>query len=276
MKTNQATNSGADLNLADDPEVAEAAVTDAGGPLGETEEVEHQGQFYRIPKALKGAFLMQADYTRKTQELADHRRALDQDRRDLDARADAAHANISDRAQLHLLDRQIEMYGAVDWDAVAQADPAQAQALWAQFQQTREVRDRYAWALAHHEHQTQLQAERDAAAQLVETGKVLSQKIEGWSPEIAAKLVEYAGAFGVTLDELREIADPRLWLILHRAHLGDEAAKQQAAGRNLAQTQVVRPAVSVSGAAAPGAAVRDEMATAEWMRRRKDAARRAR
>ena len=169
-----------------------------------------------------------------------------------------------------------DRYGSVDWDALGQADPAQAQTLWAQAQQTQEVRDRYAWALAHHEHQTQLQAERDAAAQLVETGKVLAQKIEGWSPEIAAKLVEYAGAFGVTLDELREIADPRLWLILHRAHLGDEAAKQQAAGRNLAQTQAVRPAVSVSGAAAPGAAVRDEMATAEWMRRRNDAARRAR
>lgn len=274
MKTNQATNPDADPTLVDDPEVAEAEMGEEAPDA--TEEVEHQGQFYRIPKALKGAFLMQADYTRKTQELADHRRALDQDRRALETRAETAHANIADRAQLHLLDQQLEMYATVDWDALAQGDPAQAQALWGQFQQTREVRDRYAWALAHHEHQAQLQAERDTAAQLVETGRVLSQKIEGWSPEIAAKLVEYAGAFGVTLDELREIADPRLWLILHRAHLGDEAAKQQAAGRNLAQAQAVRPAISVSGSAAPGAAVRDEMATAEWMRRRNEAARRGR
>lgn len=272
MTYQDATNPAAGARLRADPEVAEALATGepetAEGADDETEEVEHQGRFYRIPRPLKGAFLMQADYTRKTQELADHRRALEADRKALEAHADQIHASIGDRAQLHLLEQQLEMYQSVDWEALGEADPQQAQALWAQFQETQEVRDRYAWALTHHQHQSRLQAERDAAAQLAETGRVLSQKIEGWSPEVAAKLVEYAGAFGVTLDELREIADPRLWLILHRAHLGDQAAQKEAAGRNLAQAQVVRPAVSVTGAAAPNGAVRDEMATGEWMRRR--------
>ena len=52
----------------------------APAALVETEEIEHQGQVYRIPAALKGAFLRQADYTRKTQALADDRRAYMADR----------------------------------------------------------------------------------------------------------------------------------------------------------------------------------------------------
>lgn len=279
MQYDDATNPAVSADLRADPEVAAAATPGDLNPTGvddDQEEVEHQGQFYKIPKALKGAFLMQADYTRKTQELADHRRQLDEDRKAHEAHVESAQGNIADQAQLHLLEQQVEAFESVDWEALAQADPQQAQMLWAQFQETQEVRDRYAWALAHHAHQGRLEAERAAAAQLAETGRVLSQKIEGWSPEIAAKLVEYAGAFGVTLDELREIADPRLWIILHRAHSGDQAAQQEAAAKNLAQTQAVRPAISVSGGAAPGGAVRDEMATGEWMKRRNEQSRRAR
>ncbi len=276
MTYDDATNPAASADLRADPEVAEALALGEDGANDDTDEVEHQGQVYKIPSALKGAFLMQADYTRKTQELADHRRRLDEDRKAHEAHVEAAQGSIADQAQLHLLEQQLEAFEAVDWDTLAQADPQQAQVLWAQFQETREVRDRYAWALTHQAHQGRLQAERAAAEALAETGRVLSQQIEGWSPEIASKLVEYAGAFGVTLDELREIADPRLWIILHRAHSGDQAAQQQTAAKNLAQIQAVRPAVSVSGGAAAGGLVRDEMATGEWMKQRNAQTRRGR
>jgi hypothetical protein len=114
------------------------------------------------------------------------------------------------------------------------------------------------------------------AEQLMQTGKILASEIDGWSPEVATRLVEYAAAFGVTLEELREVADPRLWKILHRAHLGDEAAKRQETTRQAEQLQAVRPAVQVSGSGGAGGGVRDEMATREWMRRRNDQALRAR
>jgi hypothetical protein len=40
------------------------------------EEIEHEGRKYLVPKALKPLLLMQADYTRKTQEVAEQRRAV--------------------------------------------------------------------------------------------------------------------------------------------------------------------------------------------------------
>lgn len=242
----------------------------------ETHEVEHEGRVYRIPNALRGAFLMNADYTRKTQELADHRRALEQDRSDLNARHETLQASLDLRVALHAADEQLEAFQEVDWDSFVQEDPQGAQALWAKYQALAHTRERYVWAITHHEEQGRRQAEQELAAQMTETGRVLSREIEGWSPQIAAKLVEYAGAFGVTLDELREIADPRLWKILHRAHQGEQVLKQQATAKTVVQAQAIRPAVSVTGAAAPTGAVRDEMGTGEWMRRRNDQTRKAR
>ena len=69
---------------------------------------------------------------------------------------------------------------------------------------------------------------------------------------------------------------PRLWKILHRAQLGDEAAKQRETTRQTEQLQAVRPAVQISGAGASRGGVRDELGTREWMQRRNDQALRGR
>lgn len=245
-------------------------------PPAEFEEIEHEGQFYKIPAALKGAFLMNADYTRKTQELAEHRRTLEQGRQEFLRQAEAAQASLQDRAQLQILDHQLEVFAGADWEGLAAEQPERAQALWTQFQETRAVREQYVYALQRQEEQVQLARQRQVADEMARAGAVLSREIEGWSPEVANKLVEYAGAFGVTLDELREVADPRLWKVLHRAYVGDLLQKQQSTARNVAQAQSVRPAVLVSGGAPSAGAVRDELGTNEWMRRRNEQALRAR
>lgn len=242
----------------------------------ETEEVEHQGQFYRIPRALSGAFLANADYAQKLQELAEHRQGIDRDRNGLAMQSELMQATLADRANMAAIDSQLEHLEEVDWDALGEEDPQTAQHLWGQYQRLAEARDRFAWSLTQNEHRARQQAERDMAEQLMQTGKILAAEIDGWSPDVATKLVEYAAAFGVTLDELREVADPRLWKILHRAHLGDEAAKRQETTRQAEQRQAVRPAVQVSGSGSAGGGVRDEMATREWMHRRNDQALRGR
>jgi hypothetical protein len=61
------------------------------------------------------------------------------------------------------------------------------------------------------------------------------------------------------------MADPRLWKLLHKAWRAD-----QAAGAEQPRVAAVRPAVTVSGGAAGGAGVRDELGTKEWMRRRNE------
>jgi hypothetical protein len=241
------------------PEAAEEAEP-------ETFDLELDGEVHTLPAALKGAFLRQADYTRKTQELAEHRRAVEAERQALAEHRRGLEDHAGDRATLAALDRHLQDYATVDWDALAQADPGRAQALWAGLQDTQAVRDQFASALMHRETRAQIEAAREAAEAMAATGRQLSQEIEGWSPEVAHKLVEYAQAFGVTLEELAEAADPRLWKLLHKAYQADQAGQRETAER----AQAVRPAVTVAGGAAGGGGVRDELATKEWMRRRND------
>jgi len=230
----------------------------------ETLEIELDGQIYEIPAELKGAFLRQADYTRKTQDLAEQRRALEAERRTLAERKRDADRALTDHAYLAALDDQLEAFSGIDWQGLAHEDPERAQTLWTSYQEMEALRGRYAEALAHRTSQRELETARKAAERMAETGRTLQQEIDGWSPETAAKLVEYAQAFGVTLEELAEMADARLWKLLHKAWRADQAEQQaQAAG-----VQGMRPAVTVTGAAAGSGGMRDELATKDWMARR--------
>jgi hypothetical protein len=257
---------------------ADQAIEDSGADEQPDDvfELELDGQTYALPGALRGAFLRQADYTRKTQELAEHRRTAEAERRALADQSRALGQASRDQIALAALDQQIDDFQAVDWQAYADQNPKDAEALWDRFQGLIETRDQLAYAVRHHEERGRLQAAREAAEQMAETGRTLQSEIEGWSPEIAHKLVEYAQAFGVTIEELSQMADPRLWKLLHKAYRADEAGQQESSARSAAQIQAVRPAVVVSGAAPGGGGVRDELATKEWMARRNDQTRKAR
>ena len=239
-------------------------------------EVEHEGRVYQLPAGLRGGFLRQADYTRKTQELAAHRRALEADRQTVAAHAQAAQGALGDRAHLAALDQWLARFGVTDWRTLAQHDPQQAQALWARFEQTKALRDRYATAVSQHLAGSRVAQAQAAAARMAQTGRTLQQEIDGWSPELAAKLVDYARGHGVTLEELGAADDPRVWKIIHRAYQGDQASQRDGTAKVVAQAQAVRPAVMVTGAAAGGGGVRDELATKDWMKRRNEQLRKGR
>lgn len=250
----------------------DAASQDTEAPEQEPEtfDLELDGEVHTLPAALKGAFLRQADYTRKTQELAEHRRGLEGERAALARDAEGWAGASRDRLRLAALDHQISEFDGLDWDAFAGAEPDEAQTAWAHYQALGQARGQLARAVNHHEERGAMQAAREAADEMAKTGETLSQEIEGWSPQVAAKLVEYAQAFGVTMEELSQMADARLWKLLHKAWRADQA------GGGEAQAPTIRPAVSLSGGAVGGSGVRDELGTKEWMRRRNDQMARAR
>ena len=244
----------------------ELGESDGLEPEPEMFELELDGEVHALPAALKGAFFRQADYTRKTQELAEHRRALEAEREAFAREAATGRGASRDRLRLVALDEHLAEFEGVDWDAFAEEDPRAAQGLWARYQELADTRERLAYAVAHAEERDSLRAAREAADAMAATGAQLRDEIEGWSPEVAAKLVDYAQAFGVTLEELAEAADPRLWKLLHKAWRADQAS----AGEAEASVRQVRPAVTVAGGGAGAAGVRDELGTKEWMRRRNE------
>lgn len=229
-------------------------------------ELDLDGEVHTLPIALKGAVLRHADYTRKTQELADQRRAVEAERAALAEERRVARGATGDRAVLAALDLQLEAFAEIDWRLLGHEDADRARDLWAAFQETQALRDQFAYALSHHENREALRQAREAAEEMAATGAQLREEIDGWSPEVAAKLVEYGQAFGVTLEEFAQMADPRLWKLLHKAWQADQANM----GDAQAEAMSVRPAVTVGGGSAGGGGVRDELGTKEWMRRRNE------
>lgn len=242
---------------------------DDGATEEELEEIEREGKKYRIPKALAPELMMQADYTRKTQEVAATRAELEARATAIAQQAEAVAALREDYGKLHGLKSQVEAYSKVDWAALNAEDPANAQAHWMQYQTLKDAYQSAEQDVSKKEASRLQEQQQEAAKRMEEAGRVLSREIPGWSPELANKLVETATSkYGVTIEELREISDPRLWKMLHDAHFGVEQRTKQKTAQTITKQAAVTPAVQTRGGSFSGAGLHDNLPTAEWVRRR--------
>jgi hypothetical protein len=259
-----AAEAAADDELRPDDIQPEAAEPDPDEPV----EVEYEGRSYAVPHALKGALMRQADYTRKTQALAQHRQALEGAREALGAAAARVGRNVREHGRVALLGDHIDQLSQLNWPALQQQDPAQAQALLHQLFQLRQAHEIAAGRLQRQEAADAFDRQRERARQVEQGHAALGREIDGWSPELAGKLAQYAAGQGITPEELDELSDPRLVKILHHARLGHEAQQQASAAQRLAKAQAVRPAIEVGGT---GGAPTDpnRMSTDDWMKHRR-------
>lgn len=236
----------------------------------ELEEIERQGKKYRIPKALKSELLMQADYTRKTQELAETKRETEAK---LAREAASIQELREDIGRVTMLETQLKAYDNVDWQALRQQDPDgwrfhsdQLRDLKDQLKDTKDSLSQKETARSQEE-----QAQRSQA--LRETAGVLARDIKGFNQETASKIIDYGvKEAGMTPAEARELADPRIWKLLHRAMSAEselKGLKSKATTRQRVETvQAVQPAVPLRGTGAPDKAPRDNDSMDSWLRKR--------
>jgi len=250
------------------------APTDEGGqppqPITEeTDEVEHEGRRYRVPKALKAAFMMNADYTRKTQEVAEQRRALDERHVALNQQALSHAEQLSDAGRILAYGEALATYEKTDWARMRQLNPQAAQDHWLQYMQLKEGRDRAAIELQQRMNQRAFDQQRVAAKQIEDSRVVLQRDIKDWSPELAGKLMEFgAREFGFTPHEVQTVTDPRLIRLLHRAFIGDQAIKKAAASQKLASSDGLKPVPRVGSRSAASSGPSDRQSTDAWMKAR--------
>lgn len=178
------------------------------------EEVEIDGAKARIPKALKGAFLRQEDYSRKTQELATQRTAFDGQRQAALAADEAVREH---HGKVHALKAQIAEYDALNWDELNQADPRMAQSLFFDAQKARQALTAAETALQSKVGEQTKASEAAHTAAMRETGRILSERIPGFNAQKAQEIVEFGKRFGFSSQEITSTADPRAWLLLHAA-----------------------------------------------------------
>ena len=239
-----------------------------------SEEIEHEGRKYQVPKALKDAFLRQADYTRKTQEVAELRRAVEAERQFV---RQTGEAEVAARAQLTAIDQQLAYYQRIDWDAWEDQDPFEAQKGWRQFQQLQNARAQSAGQfaqIAQHRHLVQQQE----TARLIEDGRaVLARDIKEWSPQLAETLLDHGvRQYGFQRGEIEEFTDPRMVKVLHDAWQYRKLTGRQQQAQRHAAAQGAQPAARVGASASPPAGLADNLSVDEWARRRNEQVRKRR
>lgn len=211
-----------------DPALADGQ-TDAGCETPDEVEVEYNGKSYSLPPELRDALLRQADYTRKTQELAAQRRAFEAERQGHQNQAAAMRTHLHDAARIVALNDHLAQLDKVDWPALQAQDPARSAQLWQRRIQMKDLRDRAARAWTQKDRDSATQTQRATARRAGEAHARLSRLIADWSPGLDAKLARYGTAQGLSQNEITSAAlqNPNFVLLLHKAHQFDEAEKHK-------------------------------------------------
>jgi len=254
------------------PEAADAPSVPAPDPAPEPEseeaplaEIEHEGETFRVPAALKGAFLRQSDYTRKTQELAEARRAFEAEQAGI---REAGDAELAARADLLAFDRRLAAMRRIDWESLHRDSPDEARRAELGLRRLADARAQAATSLQNLEQQRTLETQRETARRIEEGRRMLARDIEGWNDALGASLIETGVTdYGFEKAEIETLEDPRMVKVLHDAHLYRQSlAKAEKAQAHVA-AQAARPAARVGGSSPPPG-LDDRLTTDEWLRRR--------
>lgn len=267
--------------LSDAPVANEPAETnepadngDEGGQeqAEELEEVELDGEKLSVPKRLKlkDKILLQADYTRKTQELADQRKTLEkqlgetisQER----ARLEHERSLVTQQEDFAAARAQLRAYDAYtpeQWQQAAAENPAGAQQEWMRYQALKDKAQRLHHELSQAEQRRAFEAQQSAAKRIEQAEADIRAEIKDWSPTRQKELREFAKSLGASDDDLQGVSAAWMVKALHKAALYDRYAKQATKPAPPPQATPVR---TIAGQA-KGSVNPDKLSIDEWMKR---------
>lgn len=227
------------------------------------EEIEHDGQKYKVPKALKPLLMMQGDYTQKTQQLAEQRRAFEAQQVQTQQ---TIQQNIDDIATIRAIENRVNYLSQVDFRALSDNDPLQAQQLFIELQQLKDTKQNVINNISQREQQRQTQAQQQQQELLEQGRAILEKELPGWGKDLAVKIMTFAQTdLGFSPQELQQVTDPRIVKALHAAMVGQQVLKKQTGAKP--KTAEAKPVKTV-GRGSPAAKDPNRMSTDEWMRAR--------
>jgi hypothetical protein len=188
----------------------------------EDEEVEFEGKAYKVPKEIKEALLRQADYTQKTQDLAEQRRTVQAREQSLEQTRVAMLQQFDKAVELREITNRLSQFEKIDWQGLAASDPTQATQLSIAYQQLQREAQMKQGELQRVGSQVQQLTQEQREQKLVEGQKYLQQHIPGFSEKVAVEIATTAQkVYGITPAELKAISEdnpePRFVHILHDA-----------------------------------------------------------
>ncbi len=245
---------------------AEVELDEDGNPLeaepeDDSEEVEYEGKQYKLPKELKEALLRQADYTRKTQEVAEQRRAFEAQAQEQAQLLQVRAQTIEGRAYLASIDQNLAQYNQINWSQLAQDDPAEANRLWIQRSQLVEQRQGVSNHLAQMEQHALETQQQETVRRLQEGTAILQRDIPGWSAQKASELQSYAvKELGIPQAIVAQIDDPAVVKAINRLFMLEKQVSKP--------KPQPKPVTSIKAQASNAKVDTMKLSADEWARRR--------
>jgi hypothetical protein len=236
--------------------------------LDDSEEVEYEGNKYKVPKAIAPALLRQADYTKKTQEVAELRRTTETEKARIAEEAKAFQEDRQEHVQAYALWQQLEQFKNVNWQQLDQEDPLQAQQLFRQYTMLRDAHRDVVGKLQSKQMQRKSVADAEQAKLRDQTRATLAKAIPNWSPKAEQELTDYAIKSGYKAEEVKAAldTDARPFTFLHKALLWDQhVEKTRKAATQPPAAEPVKP-IGQNRAAPQG--LHDKLSIDEWVKRR--------
>lgn len=255
----------------DDMEEPEEEAEESEEPEGddeeptEDEEVEVEEDSEEQPKSLKLkingeelekpldeviALAQQGlDYTKKTQEVAEQRKALEEYAQTVKVQEETfmqqvqlQNALIGDVAELTAVDKQLAQFNDVNWQELSDNDFVEAQKLFFTFNQLQQKRSTLATELEAKAQQVQQNQAKRMQEQIERGKEILAKEIPNWSRETTQELITIGKDYGFTDDELGTIIDPRHVKVLHDAMQWRKLQKNSVVKNKVSQAKpVVKP-----------------------------------
>jgi hypothetical protein len=206
-------------------------------------DIEFEGKAYQVPPEIKDALLRQSDYTKKTTEVSERQRVLEQKEIQLKAveQERKFHESVKDDiSAVQEIDFQIKQWKAVDVTGYT------SDQMWQVSRHMEQLKDKRAELLSaingkHQSYQQQQEATRQEL--LAKAAENVSKAIKGWSPDVQKALREYAMNEGYTTPELDSLTDPRIVKTLWKAQQFDKLQSQQVNGK-VTSVPTVKPGSS--------------------------------
>lgn len=187
----------------------------------ETAEIELDGELYEVPAKLKDAVLRQQDYTKKTQELAEQRRAIQEQQAQLQKNAEVEAKFRQEKTELDTIYGQIQQYEAIDWQGLASENVSQYLALKEKRDQLQKTLDTRATALNQAIQQFVQEQQNTSQQKLAKAMDEIKQAIPNFNQETAQSLRSALQTYGFAEDEVSYTPfnhDARYIKLLHDAH----------------------------------------------------------
>lgn len=166
-----------------------------------------------------------ADYTKKTQEVAEQRKALEEyaqtiqvQEQQLRAQAELQQALFGELAQITAIDQQLADFQAIDWNQLSENDFVEAQKLFFTQNKLQTQRSQLVQQLEAKQQQLTHAQQKSLNERIAKVKEVLAKEIPNWSADTSKAIIS-AGKeyYGFSDDEMSSVIDPRHVKVLHDA-----------------------------------------------------------